>query len=160
LRILSFDPGGTTGWAFHSLYHGELTGGPLIEGGQIGPNPHHRELWQLIYDKNPDVIVFEDFQYRVQRDNTGSIRMDVVLTSVEYIGVIKLAATVKLGRVTLISQLPVAGKSFFINDKLKRLGVHTPGRPHQNDATRHLLHYVVFGLKRNDYLHAFKPAKA
>lgn len=162
MRILSFDPGGTTGWAFHELVLDKMTGAPLVLGGQIGPGPHHLELWQLIMQYNPDVIVYEDFQYRIKRDHKddGSILpAGIVLDSVEYIGIIKLAANAKpLRGVKIWCQLPAHGKGFWTDDKLKRLGIHKSGAPHQNDAVRHLMHYITEGPPmRKDYLHAFKP---
>lgn len=164
MRILAFDPGGTTGWAFHELVLDKMTGAPLMIGGQLGPVPHHLELWQLIMRLNPDVIVYEDFQYRIKRDHEddGSVLpAGIVLVSVEYIGIIKLSAYASALRgVKLWCQLPAHGKGFWTNDKLKKIGVYAKGCQHQNDATRHLLHYITEGpLMRKDYLHAFKPTK-
>lgn len=165
MRILSFDPGGTTGWAFHELVSDQLTGAPKFEGGQIGPHDHHMELWGLMYSYHPDIIVYERFDYRIKKDKQGGEIPGIVLISKEYIGIIKLWQQTKPSKVKLVDQLPshagAGGKSsmsFWTDDKLKVIGVHTPANPHQNDATRHLLYYITEGeLKRKDYLHAFKP---
>lgn len=167
MRILSFDPGGTTGWAYHDLYQGELTGGPKIEGGQIGPDDHHAELWELIYRRNPDLIIYEQFDYRLKKDKqTGLEVPGIVLVSKEYIGIIKLWHQ-KMPKCKIHAQSSSYGgaggksqKAFWTDEKLKVIGVYVPGCPHENDAKRHLLMYVTEGpLQRKDYLHMFKPKR-
>ena len=167
MKILSFDPGGTTGWAYHELYNGELTGLPMIEGGQIGPHEHHGELWELIYRRNPDLIVYEQFDYRLKKDKeTGLEVPGISLISNEYIGIIKLWGQ-KMPKCKLHNQSSSYGgaggksrKAFWTDEKLKVIGAHTPGNQHRNDATRHMLMYITEGiLQRKDYLHMFKPAR-
>ena len=168
MRILSFDPGGTTGWAFHSLYQGELTGAPHIEGGQLGPHEHHGELWNLIYHYTPDLIVYEQFDYRIKKDKTSGMEIPgIVLVSKEYIGIFKLWQAGMPQKRRLFAQSSSyggaggrSGHAFWTDDKLKVIGAHHPGKQHQNDATRHMLMYITEGqLMRKDYLHMFKPKK-
>lgn len=168
MRILSFDPGGTTGWAYHELVRDQLTGGPKIEGGQLGPHRHHKELWDLLYNKNPDRIIFEQFDYRVKDDTVeGKQTPGIVLVSVEYIGILFLWRDLHPNKVVLYQQSSsyggAGGKSsnaFWSNDKLKAINVYHPGNPHENDAKRHMLVHITEGpLMRKDYLHMFKPKR-
>lgn len=126
MNILAFDPGGTTGWAtFHdnAFFGGQLAG------------QHHYDLYLLMRDRDPNVIVYETFEYR------NKSRSGLVLDSREYIGVIKLYA--EINEVDIIAQTPAQAKGFVTDDKLKKMKLYQPGMPHLNDAMRHLVYYIV-----------------
>lgn len=137
VRILSFDPGGTTGWA---LYDPEV--GTGYNQGQMGPQEHHEQLYgflelQHTYDLH---VVCESFEYRKNEPR----RDNIVLVSLEYIGVIKLFCAER--NVTLKMQTASYGKAFWSDDNLKKVELYWKGHPHANDAMRHLLAYQTFTL--------------
>lgn len=60
---LALDPGGTTGYCYYVPWTGEVT------CGQLGPEPHHIQLFQLIEKLLAEgdgrlVIVYERFEFR------------------------------------------------------------------------------------------------
>jgi hypothetical protein len=138
-RILSFDPGGTTGVAFSYMEDDEFKFRSL----QIGPHEHHQELWELLsnyaygYDLPSLEIVCESFEYR------NMSRKGLELISKEYIGIIKLFCS--LHGIKLIFHTASAAKHFVTDDKIKALDLWTPGKPHAMDGMRHLLKHMVVG---------------
>ena len=151
VKILSLDPGGTTGWA---VWNGEyLVPGPKgFNSGQIGPHEHHLDLYNfLCFEQTHDfVVVCESFEYRNEQ------RVNVELISREYIGVAKLFTAERQRGKKLILQTAGKVKPFWSDDKLRKLGLWSVGRKHANDAMRHLLHYMVFELERTDILRMLK----
>ncbi len=137
--ILAFDPGGTTGLAV--LHEG------TVESDQLYGDSHHIEVERLIESYEPDFVVYETFNWRPHRSRK------VELVSVEYIGVIKLVCE-KLS-IKCIAQAPASALSFWDDDKLKRLYLYNKGATHANDATRHLLQFVVKNLD-DSWLYALK----
>lgn len=126
--IAAFDPGTTTGIA--------TVTGELFNSFEVKPEdfPHPNELlFDTIGNLQPKHIVYETFHFRQGQ-------LGAVFTGVEYIAIIKLYAELKCIGIT--PQAPGYGKSGFWDDrKLKVIGVHKPGKPHANDAMRHLLTY-------------------
>jgi hypothetical protein len=127
MRTVSLDPGGTTGIAIHGVED-------IITSHEIEGDDHHKELWDALFELAPDLVIYESFDWRPYRNQK------VELISREYIGVIKLYC-VTFG-VTRQVQKP-ALKSWWTDNKLKRVGEYKPGKPHANDAVRHLLHYKM-----------------
>lgn len=183
LSILALDPGGTTGWALYTadVIH-DLTGikadGPVPEfykekfnSGQMGPGHHHRRLWGLLeqWTVTNTIIVCESFEYR--RNPKDRQRDNIVLDSKEYIGVVNLYqqhfehTTAPrhdgLLHLDVVYQTAATGKGFWTDQKLQAVGKFgTPKTkwPHANDAMRHLLHYMVFKMNRQDILVPLKEA--
>lgn len=154
--ILSFDPGGTTGFARYYLrdqepqYSGQ-TDRHITEGwtgGQIGPGKHHKKLWAFLAREEPDWIVCEDFNYEPGHDH-------VELISRDYIGIIELYC--QLTHKKLYMQPRTIMSTEWVKDaKLKLLGLYIPGQPHRNDATRHLVWHVVQTLRRKEILNGLR----
>lgn len=149
MRILSIDPGGTTGYTFmvcsENPTHMQMG---KSSGGQLGPDPHHAELHCLLDDYDPTVVVCEEFTYRIVGQHGSGSTPGVNLISKEYIGVVKLWVVQypDIWTPTLYMQMPyiaVGKQAFWSNDKLKQLGLYKRGKPHQNDATRHLLYCLT-----------------
>lgn len=149
-KIVSFDPGGTTGVA-------------IWEDGKwnrcsLGPKEHHYELWQfLIRHGDADTWVYETFNYQ-RRDITKGVSLELI--SREYIGIIKLAFTRCAshwgGKTSeLIPQSPPQ-RMFWTDDKLRELDLWVSSE-HERDATRHLLYYLTFTCKDDRYLKRLKP---
>lgn len=127
MNIISLDPGGTTGIAIY----GE---DDIITSYEIGGDDHHKELRDALSELVPDLIIYESFDWRPYRNQK------VELISREYIGVIKLfCITFDVARQV---QKP-ALKSWWTDNKLKRVGEYNVGMPHANDAVRHLLYYIM-----------------
>jgi hypothetical protein len=158
-RVLSLDPGGTTGWAAMSydsskpIVLGRPTDGDWVVG-QLGPHEHHLELRELLYKFPTATIVCESFEFRQyrQRDNIN-------LMSREYIGIVKLFGQERGG---LKSTLPVvfqtagAAKPFVTDEKLKIMGLWVPGQKHARDALRHMVTYLVRKEHRTELVKSWK----
>lgn len=145
--IIGLDPGGTTGWASLDTNSGEWT------HSQLGPHEHHLELEKCLESVLPrkmHALVCESFEYRRdQRDN-------VQLVSREYIGVVKLFAQ-KYGT-PVVFQTASQGKAFWKDEKLKLCNLHVPGNPHANDATRHVLAYMLRYQRSTPLLQSYLEA--
>lgn len=148
-RVISLDPGGTTGVATASFEGGYLTSYADIEfnSGEIGPNEHHSELWTILDISEPTHLVCESFEFR-QHIDKNKAKMKVELISREYIGIVRLYS--ELYDVPLSMHTASAAKGMIPDKgpqkdvKLKQLGwaKSTPGN-HANDAARHLVYYLV-----------------
>ncbi len=137
IRVLSLDPGVTTGWCRADLEDSFVS---LLPGqGELS----HRQIYSLLATYEPHYVVCEDFEYR-----PGQAKDYIVLTSLEYIGVVKLYAEPSSTRMwiqpKLSMQKAAEGKGYYSNDKLKELGVYKRGLPHGMDALRHMLHWFTF----------------
>jgi hypothetical protein len=130
--LVSLDPGNTTGIAvsviaetYVNVYVWQET---LSEG----------ELRDLLRSYKPDYIVCESFEYR------NKSRAGLVLTSRNLIGIVNLYVY-DHPECRLFMQSPAAGKSFFTDDKLKKMELYSVGLQHGRDAMRHFLRWYKFG---------------
>ena len=133
LRVLSIDPGGTTGFCFAE---GNATDGITVKPWQKRVN--HTDLYKLLAELDLTDLVYETFEYR------NKTRTKVDLTAKELIGVIKLWQDLN-PHVHVADQSPMQGKSFYSNDVLREHGLYVRGRPHAMDATRHMMQWITFG---------------
>jgi hypothetical protein len=128
-RILSLDPGGTTGIA--NIYYAnnavKLFSVKQVPGGLEGFLEWVSEQKLSSFD----VVVCEDFSLR-----TGIHSPD--LSPVYIIGALSALCR---GKVELVLQMP-SQKSLCDDPRLKSMGMHTPGQPHGNDAVRHGIIYL------------------
>lgn len=158
-RVLAFDPGGTTGWAYCEHKVGDDPSILEWHHGQIGPHEHHDELWDHInsyafgLNDGPALqIVYESFEFR-QHINKEHAKTGVELISKEYIGIIKLWWQQNSHMPEPYSQTASNAKGLIpdkgpqANEKLKQLGLYVPAMKHANDAYRHLLKYMVTKLR-------------
>lgn len=159
-NVLAFDPGGTTGWA-HAILDVDMVDHPTLlktedislTTGEIGPYPHHKELYEFIqlmsYSSEagnaPKLeVVSEPFHFRQHKDDE-KFRGKVELISCEYIGVIRLACA-QLGLTYYDRFVPGEAKRYVPNRKLELLGwLQTPitAMRHRNDALRQLVKYLI-----------------
>jgi hypothetical protein len=129
-RVLSLDPGGTTGYAISTFEDDS----PLVieRSGQI-KNSLHGFLdfhWDVLESEDIDLIVCESFELR-----EGVYGAD--LSPVQVIGALEaLYPTVPIWY-----QAPYQ-KPLVDDDRLKKLGLYEPGKPHRNDAVRHMVIYL------------------
>jgi hypothetical protein len=133
--VLAVDPGGTTGLATYDVAN------DCVRSWQL-EGVHHLRLWKVLDDLKPNRIVYEVF------DNRGNHAAQ--LDAVEYIGVLRLWA-ITHDR-PIIGQHPGDVKQQWTDQKLRTIQYYSAGRPHANDAMRHLLYFYTVGLK--DYLFA------
>jgi hypothetical protein len=127
--ILSFDPGGTTGVALTAysdedvevLWHKQIT------GSLKGFLDFH---WDQLEDLKFDKIVCESFTLR-----EGVYGAD--LSPVYIIGALEALYP----GVEIIYQEPKL-KPLCDDTRLKKMGLHTPGRGHAMDAVRHAIIYL------------------
>lgn len=155
LLIASFDPGGTTGAASYKLPpKGKDTTSAnsydyveKIDGHEFGPYLHYKELWTYLTNLNPNVVIYENFN---AQDNPA-----VLLVSLKYIGALELYCA--------LTHKPIYPRAREFKDvawlkgnQLKRFGLYKEGMPHRNDATRHLIHYIVCDLKRKEILQGLR----
>ena len=157
--ILALDPGGTTGWC----YWEQVIDGIKFEQGQLGNPKHHLELFDFLGDLDtqriaPEFhIVYESFEFR----QTERHRDFIDYIPREYIGVVELFQQMN-PHVKLFKQMAGAvipgpkNAAFFTDDKVKRLGLWVPGRPHAMDATRHYLYHRTFTLKDKSILYQLR----
>lgn len=127
--IVAYDPGRTTGVAYFRDY--KTRGAQSVVTDQL--EPHHLTLWTDIESLDPNKIVYERFQY--QR------RPNVDLYPVEVIGILKLYAS--MHGIPIKEQTPAQAKNLWTDEKLKKLDLWVPAKPHAMDALRHLLYYMV-----------------
>jgi len=128
--IIAIDPGKMTGWA-------RLTprGGAVAHSFGGGEQPLYDVLhWiheSMKQGLRPD-IVCEDFIFTKE-----TLKKSRQTYSTEGIGALRFLCE-EYGSQFYV-QTPAAAKRFSTDEKLKRIGWHTPGKPHANDAARHLL---------------------
>jgi hypothetical protein len=127
--VLGLDPGGTTGVSYFSYNDNsiDLLWHKQIEGSLKGFLDFH---WDQLEDMHIDKIVCESFTLR-----EGVHGAD--LSPVYIIGALEaLYPTTEI-----IYQEPKL-KPLCDDSRLKRMGVHTPGRGHAMDAVRHVMIYL------------------
>ena len=136
-RILSFDPGHTTGWTCFD--HGEP-----IRSGQIDTTSISACLESaqpLFHTYHPEVVVMED--YRIykwrQKQHVGS---DMLTTRI--IGSLETLAIQDFVNYVVKQPAHVA-KGFCTDQKLNEWGFWRPGERHARDAIRHACYYILFG---------------
>jgi hypothetical protein len=132
MLMLSLDPGGTTGAALVQYFENEepeLKWARQIPNGLQGFLDFH---WDELLSYDIDEIVCENFTLR-----EGVYGAD--LSPVYVIGA--LEALYERGR-TPITYQPPSSKPLCDDDRLKRIGMHSKGRPHANDAVRHAIIYL------------------
>lgn len=144
MRIISIDPGGTTGWATCSLdmNNPEPLWLPKLSDhfddmGQL-TGEHHRTLRALLIKVKPDLIVCERFEHR----NNDFAK----LVSLEYIGVVKLYS--QEVNCDLVLQGASQALVWCSNQKMDKLDLLlAPYQPWKdaNAARKHLVYYLIHG---------------
>jgi len=138
VKIIGLDPGGTTGVAIYE-HDSDYIG--FDNRFQLGPGEHHLELFDFLVREHPDLIVCERFDYRPKQGHAD-------LDPVEYIGIVNMYwqyrdQSVESDVEVYYQQQLAHDKGLWTDDKLKVVGLHIPGKPHANDATRQVLYYVT-----------------
>ena len=149
MKIVSLDPGVTTGYAVGHIEDGVM----YVRAGQEVWS--HNELWQELHLAKPDAIVCESFEYR------NKARSGLILYSVELIGIVHLfcSPSYQNPSVALYMQSAAKGKSYYSNTHLQTDNVYKRGIPHGMDALRHLLHWYTFSAGFQYNKHGFAPTE-
>lgn len=141
---VALDPGGTTGIAIvkdssqpWNLSVGELTG------------EHYRKLFRYLGVLQPMYLICETFENRGQSA--------AVLTSKEYIGVVKLY--LQRSDTHGIWQSASTGKAFWSDDMLRRYNLYVKGLRHARDAIRHYAAWRTFTIGDRDLLEGRQKAE-
>ena len=135
MKVIALDPGKTTGYAVGLI---TSEGKMLVVTGQ--ERWSHLELWGFFEDNLPDVLITERFEFR------NKARTGLELYSRELIGVTHLYHQMYMNlEVPLVEQMPSVIGGFFTDKQLKKDLIYKEGRPHANDAARHLLQWFMFG---------------
>jgi len=134
MRVLSVDPGVTSGICYASIRDGRLRYFPFQAVDDVD------EFWNRIAEFKPKHIVMESFEFR----NTPHRRTGTNLFPVQLIGIARLYTFRSECMIHL--QSPGQGKGYYTDNMLKQLGLYKRGIPHGTDAARHLLHWATFGF--------------
>ena len=137
-RLLSLDPGETTGCAVFSaqdkvslLYADQLPGWPLEDGVPA--------LTKVIQQYAPDFMVHESYHvYKWQLEQHTFSQ----IPTVQIIGAYKTLCIQY--QIPYTEQTAAVGKGLCTNDKLEAWGFWKVGMKHARDAIRHGCHYLLF----------------
>lgn len=124
MRILSLDPGKTTGVA---SVHDDA-----IVTGEFDWRQLCVQLQRLV--QVVDLVVAERFTI-----NQRTVRNTQAPWSLEVIGAVRYVTGLQPFPVPFELQSPADAKTFATDAKLRERGWWTPGKPHANDAARHAL---------------------
>ena len=145
MRILSIDPGGTTGWAFVDEDHLDL-----VTAGQAKQFEFCQmaEAHAIGVHKTPaDVIVIESYTV-----TPATIKLTREYAALEIIGTCRYLAEAHGRKFKL--QTPAAAKRFMTPERLRNLGWWRPGEDHARDALRHLGLYLAEERNNREVLSA------
>lgn len=157
-KILSLDPGETTGFAIWKKQDWLLDegGNPTVKEplhcisfcGQLNTKTIRegfKSFGGLISTYRPDLIVIED--YRVYGWKTEEHAWSNVHT-IQLIGMIKGFCVQTPGTPFVLQSAQVA-KQFCTDDKLEQWDYWKVGMRHGRDAIRHGAYYILFGSQKN-----------
>jgi hypothetical protein len=132
-RLLTVDPGGTTGWALW------LDGLPNT-CGQIDTAESDAALEKLLDQKQPDLVICEAYvlyPWKADSQAWSDFQTPRLIGS--------LQTMCRHRQIPLIMQ--GADKKTFATDiKLKGWGFYQKSHRHANDAIRHGIYYLLFGV--------------
>ena len=130
MRILTIDPGHTTGMAFHDFTSSDKPETLM----PVGLGNAYNEFFSFIANNALDLVVCEKFTITSatsKKSRGGSNE------AIELIGVARYMAWDH--SVSFEEQSPADAKNFCSDEKLRRLGWYVSGLDHARDALRHLV---------------------
>lgn len=136
LKVLSLDPGETTGYALAVVDASKL----FLAYDQA--RFMHADFWEFLKRTvryGSIHTVCEDFEFRRGKQKDG-----LNLYPVELIGIVRLWCSNEQWY-PLWMQKAAQGKSYYDDNKLKGMHVYQKGLDHGRDAARHFLHWFNFG---------------
>jgi hypothetical protein len=132
IKLISIDPGITSGYCYGRINENNLTYYPFEMTDDVD------DMWRRIKKFQPRFIIMEDFKFRRGK---GKIE----LFPVQLIGVVRLYSVLAPHPCDLYLQQPITGKSYYSNEVLKSHDLYRRGIGHAMDASRHLLQWFTFG---------------
>lgn len=133
VRVMSVDPGGTTGYTYARIMDGKVEAFPFQLPDDVD------EFWQRLVKFSPDQIVMENFEFR------GRARTGLNLFPVQLIGVARLYELTVAKRTCVVHlQSASMGKGYYTDVQLKNKKMYKRGVSHGMDAMRHFLHWTTF----------------
>lgn len=134
-KLLSLDPGETTGWAlFQNL--------ELHSAGQIKEAPVMPHVANYILTTRPDIVVCED--YKVYHWKCAQHSWSNLFTP-RLLGVIEHTCITADPPIPLVFQMAGVVKGFCSDEKLKQWHYYKTSQPHARDAIRHGCYWLLFG---------------
>lgn len=139
-RLLSFDPGHTTGWCLY-------VGTKQVHVGQIITKsiPQCVEnVENLFAETQPTAIVMEDYRvykWRAQHHAGSDMLTTRVIGSIETIAVQHFMPEIT-------KQPAHIAKRWCTDEKLKQWEMYVKGQKHARDAVRHATYFILFGAIR------------
>jgi len=136
LKVLSLDPGETTGYAL------AVNAKEKLFLAYSEARFDHQGFWDFLRKialHGTVHTVCEDFEFRRSKQKDG-----LNLYPVELIGIVRLFCNGNEWS-PLWMQKAAQGKAYYDDNKLKSMEVYQKGCEHGRDATRHLLHWFTFG---------------
>lgn len=138
MRVIAFDPGGTTGYCVLDQ------SGTVEAQGEFG------------YDDAGQSIAIQDLLYTYRLRSFVVIESYRIFPSALQAHQYSAVQPVQMiGRIKTLceeydleyKEQPPSHKKFFTNQRLKSYGAYAKGMRHANDAARHALYYAVFTAK-------------
>ncbi|MNB67157.1 hypothetical protein D3C75_136420 [compost metagenome] len=133
-RLLSLDPGETTGWSLFE--HGKL-----IEAGQAKT---FEGGWQEIHDLfeyvGATMVIYEN--YRVYEHKLSRHANSEVYT-LRLVGVIEYLCEIQ-HKIPHFNQMAHQAKGFVTDEKLKAWNMYKTGQKHARDSIRHGIYFLLF----------------
>ncbi len=149
-RIISLDPGGTTG-VCEAQDSNEY--GWQWKRYSLGEKDHHLTLWNALETFRPHYVICERFVYQ-RRDPTQGVSLELI--SRNYIGVAELYCQMYRKTVyPIVMQNVSDAKRMWSDQNLKTLGLWCPVE-HERDATRHALLFITKNFKDMTFVEAAK----
>lgn len=136
MRVISIDPGETTGYVYGTIIDGALTYYPFQMVDDVD------DLWNRLNTFWPKCIVMEDFEFRRGKQaSKGGLN----LFPVQLIGVARLWVSQSAPQVNLYLQKPSVGLGgYYSLNMLKEIGLYKRGVPHGMSALQHLMQWAMF----------------
>ena len=134
-KILSLDPGETTGWAV-------FENGELLAAGQLDTSAIEQSaavIQSLIKIHTPAIVVYEDYRVYGWKADAHSW---AALHTPQLIGAIKTICS--LLSIPTHTQMAQVAKQFCTDTKLKEWGMYQKGLKHARDAIRHGCYFILF----------------
>ena len=143
IKVVALDPGETTGYAIGVINQG------LMDCKSDQARWNHLNLYDFLTLHHADFIVCESFDFRKSSDGANLYPRELIGVVNLYVQALNLSPIV--GGVTLHMQSPAEAKGPFQDKILKQANLYNTGKPHSNDAMRHLLQWYMFkqGYKYN-----------
>lgn len=138
-KLLSIDPGETTGYA-------TFNEGVLAETGQIAVKKEGLQAIHEVFNTQYfNYIVIED--YRIYPNKLRQHVLNDVFT-VKVIGALEFMFTTRSHvPVRVVYQMAAMPRGFVTNDKMKEWDMWAVAKPHAREAVRHGAYYLLFGKR-------------